>query len=408
MSDLLQKLLTQLDGPTADHTRLNNYYAGQNPLTFLAPEIRTNLNNRLSRVSVNIPRVLVDTIAERLRVTGFTADVWPDWIANDLDQQAGVAHREALILGRAPVIVWGDATGRPLVTVESASQVTVQRDPATRQIVAAVKRWSTETTTEAVLFEPDQITRYTSKNLGATIHGFEAVQTLPNPYGIVPVVELVNGGRVLSAGVSEMVDVLPITDAVTKLTTDMLVASEFTARPRRWATGIEANESDDGTVTNPFPESNRMMLAEQEGAKFGQLPGADLGGYKNALDVLMRQVSAVSGLPEHALGIGGDNPTSADSIRASEAALTAKAEARQKAFGKAWEEVAALMVATRTGADPTQVDVQVKWADASTRSQAAEADAVVKLVQAGILPVSAALQKLGYTDDEISKIEAAR
>ena len=50
----------------------------------------------------------------------------------------------------------------------------------------------------------------------------------------------------------------------------------------------------------------------------------------------------------------------------------------------------------------------MKWADTSTRSIAQEADATVKLYQAGLLPASYALGKLGYSDDEIEKINAAR
>ena len=47
-------------------------------------------------------------------------------------------------------------------------------------------------------------------------------------------------------------------------------------------------------------------------------------------------------------------------------------------------------------------------ADAATRSVAQEADAVVKLYQAGLLPADYALGKLGYTSDEIAKVNAAR
>lgn len=59
------------------------------------------------------------------------------------------------------------------------------------------------------------------------------------------------------------------------------------------------------------------------------------------------------------------------------------------------------MVAVREGTDPASVDVRVTWADAATRSVAQEADAIVKLHGAGLLPASAALARLGYTDDEI-------
>lgn len=410
MNALLTDLLQQIDEGTARHGLMNRYYSGEQPLTFLAPEIRDQLNNRLSRVSVNVPRLLVDSIVERLRVTGFDRDdLWADWTRSDLDVLSATAHREALVLGSAYAIVWADPAGLPLVTVESAEQMTVKVDPATRQIVAAAKRVETPTGTSAWLYLPERVELWTSDQPGATTTGFRHVDTLNNPLGRVPVVRFRNGGRLLDDGVSEMTDVLSLTDAVVKLSTDLLTASEYAARPRRWATGVELVEDETtGEATNPFPEGDRMLISEAPESKFGQLPGSDLAGYESAIGVVMRQISAVSGLPEHLLGIGGDNPTSADSIRASEAALTAKAAARQQTFGKAWEDVARLMVAVRDGVDPAAVDVRVRWADPSTRSVAQEADAVVKLHAAGILPTSYALARLGYDAAEIETIRTAR
>lgn len=52
--------------------------------------------------------------------------------------------------------------------------------------------------------------------------------------------------------------------------------------------------------------------------------------------------------------------------------------------------------------------MRVKWADPSTRSVAAEADAVTKLYAAGLLPSTAALARLGYSEDEIASIRDAR
>lgn len=67
------------------------------------------------------------------------------------------------------------------------------------------------------------------------------------------------------------------------------------------------------------------------------------------------------------------------------------------------------MVAVRDGRDPGTIDdIRVLWADAATRSVAQEADAVVKLYAAGLLPASYALGKLGYSDDEVAEIRAAR
>ena len=56
-----------------------------------------------------------------------------------------------------------------------------------------------------------------------------------------------------------------------------------------------------------------------------------------------------------------------------------------------------------TGADPAVIECRVQWSDPSTRSEAQAADAVLKLVQAGILSKSGALRRLGYTQSEIDQ-----
>ncbi len=420
---LLTKLLTDLDAGTARRAVLESYYAGTQPLAFLSPEARTAIGPRFGRMAANIPRLAVTALAERLRVTGFSvagrpdATLWADWTRNDLDQLAGVAHREALTLGESFAIAWADARGNPQVSIESAAQVAVLRDPATRQVVAAVKRWGTPTSTEVTLFEPDQITRFSSDAIGATT-GFKTVGVLPNPFGVVPVVPLRNSDRLLGRAGSELDDLVPLVDALNKTLADMLVSSEYVGRPRRWATGIELVEEDvldeagqptgDTRAVNPFPEGNRMMVSENPESKIGQLDAADLNGYEAAVRVIVSQIMAVSALPSHYVGVLANQPASADALRAAEASLTARAEARQQTFGPAWEQIAKLMIATRTGADPLALDVRVEWADASTRSIAQEADAVTKLFAAGLLPASYALKRLGYSADEIDAIRTAR
>lgn len=423
--ELLLTLLQRLSEPTGRYAELDRYYTGRQPLAFLSPEAKTALGGRLGVMASNIPRLAVTALAERLRITGFTGDpdLWTDWVRNDLDQTSGVAHREALLLGDAYLIVWADRFGRPRVTVESAKQVAVLTDPGSRQIVAALKRWEDKTrkSTEAVLYLADRIVLLRAEQVGAvTATGFKVVDELANPLGVVPVVNLRNTDRVLGDyGCSEVDDLKPLVDALNKSLADMMVTSEYVGRPRRWATGIELTEApvlnEDGeetgelTEVNPIPEGARAMISENDAAKFGQLASADLAGYEASVRVLLGQVMAVSTLPAHYVGVFTDNPASADALRAAEASLTARAEARQATFGRAWEQVARLMVAARDGRDPQLIDdIRVQWADAATRSVAQEADAVVKLYTAGLLPAGYALGKLGYSDDEITKIRAAQ
>ncbi len=423
-TELLSKLLQGLDESAPRRATLEAYSRGEQPLAFLAPEAKQAIGGRFARMSTNVCRIAVNALSERLRVSGFRSasvdvkSLWADWLRCDMDQLAPLGHREALTLGEGYVIVWADAQGRPQVSIESPAQVAVIRDPASRVVVAAVKRWNTPTSTEATLFEPDTVTRYSAPTTGATITGYRSTEVLPNPYGVVPVVPLRNSDRLLGPALSEMDDLMPLVDGMNKLLADLMVASEYSGRPRRWATGIELEEVDvldengeptgETIAVNPIPETNRTMINESPDGKFGQLDAADLDSYEAAMRVLQAQVSAVSGLPPHYLGAHGDQPASADAMRAAEASLTAKAEARQQVFGRTWEQVARLMVATRTGQDPNTVDVSVTWADPATRSMAQEADAVVKLHASGLLPASYALKKLGYADDEIEAIREAR
>lgn len=411
MTDL-PTMLHALDEQQHTYAVLDRYYSGTQPLAFLSPEALDALGTRFSRMASNIPRLAVTSLAERLRITGLHRDgspdpaLWDAWTANDMDQLAPVAHREALALGAAFVIVWADSTGAPSITVESARQVATVTDPGTRSTLAAVKKWETTETTEAVLYGPDTIVRYRANQLGAT-SGFRVVETIDNPLGQVPVVPILNADRLLDVGVSEMADLIPLCDALNKALADLMVASEYFARPRRWATGIELVDGDDGEE-NPFPESHRMMISEAPDSKFGSLPAADLAAYENAVNVLLGQIMAVSALPAHYVGITTSNPASADAIRSAEASLTARAAARQATFGRAWEHVGRLTAAVLDGVNPDSVDVSVRWADPATRSVAQEADAVVKLHAAGILPTTFALARLGYSESEIAEIRTAR
>lgn len=418
-SPLLVDLLQKLDGPQHYYRELEEYATNRQQLAYLSPEARIALPS-LNRIGTNLCDLAVSSLAERLKVTGFRGlDVWDDWLANNLDQLAVNLHREALTYGDAYAIVWARPDGSPLVSIESPKQVAAIYDPATREITAAVKRWTTKTETHAMVYLADRLEHWRALTAGAASSAFELIETIPHVLGVVPVVGFRNQKWILGDGHSELDDIIPLVDGLNATLSGLAVAQEYTARPRRWATGIELVEKplldannepvigDDGEpvmeAVNPIPEGNRAMISEAEKAAFGQLPGADLSGYEAAVRIWLGQIMAVSALPAHMCGITTENPSSSEAIRASESALTARAEQRQAVFGRSWEQVARLMVAVRNRTQVDVVPVIVQWRDPSSTSIAAESDAVTKLVQSGILSKSGALRRLGYTEPEIEK-----
>ncbi len=237
---LLGQLGTRLDLARPGLDRLDRYYAGTQPLGFLAPEVRAAVGDRLRPLVVNWPRVVVGAIEERLDVEGFrlgtageTDDrLWALWQQNALDELSQQAHEEALVHGRAYLLVWAGADGSPRVTVESARQVYVAHSPGSRERVAALKRWHEDGHGQAVVFTPSRVVRYRTTTavpvdafgpaypeMSATFalpaSGWAVLETMPNPLGVVPVVPLVNRARLLAPdGASELADVLPLADAI--------------------------------------------------------------------------------------------------------------------------------------------------------------------------------------------------
>lgn len=422
--DLATQLSAQLDAEATDLDTLDAYLAGAQPAAFLSPESRKALGDRLRMLSVNFPRLVVNSVSERMTIEGFkcsdpalAAEVWRIWRRNRLVDGSAQAHTEALALGRAYVIVWAGASPEtPRVTIESPRQVAVKRDPASGEITAAAKRWVDGDYAFITVYEPTKITKYrtTDKLTSSTGPLAERKWTvrdvLPNPLGRVPVVALVNAGRLTDTiGRSEMTDVLALTDAINKIVADMMVTSEFYARPRRWATGLEVVEDDEGNPINPFTEgAERVWQSESPETSFGQFDAARLDGYTDALASLTQQIGALSGLPPHYLGLHGDQPASADAIRSAEASLVATVGARMRTFGDSWAEVARLILAVKTGRDPESFDIEPNWADAETRTPAQAADAAAKLRGIGMALSTVQESTLGMGPEAIEADRKAR
>lgn len=438
MSDLFDDLMRRLEDAQPPMAKAADYYAGRQPLAYLDPEVASALSGRLAPVVVGWPRLVCNAVEERLDVDGFRlaagdpadADLWRIWQSNNLDEASQQAHLEALIGGRCYVIVWaGPDPSTPRITVESAAQVITVRDPATREVTAALKRWHADGYGHATLFLPSEVRRYRTRNQGSTAYGdlpylpasstgWEQTGTLPNPLDVVPVVPVVNRPRLLNLdGESELVEVMPLADAVNKLATDMLVSAEYHAAPRRWITGMgdgmgQAAMDRTALVVQQRWENARaskLWIAGEPDTKFGQFPEADLSNFINAIGMFTQQLAALTGLPPHYLGLSTDNPASADAIRSAESSLVAKARRRQKAFGGAWEDVMRLAVQVRDGQPAQGLDaLETIWRDPETRTTAQAADAAVKLVAAGIIPPAQAQEDLGYTPVQIERMAADR
>lgn len=398
------------------------YYEGNQPLSYMAPELLREMNERMRQLVINWPRLVVDALEERLDVEGFRFsdnaeaddELWGIWQANDLDEESQLAHVDALALRRSFVIVGANEAdeANPLITVESPLEVYAERDPRTRQVVAAIKRWTEDVTPSksvdhATLYLPNLTMWYVKeRDSWVTDPDMEPdVHNLDRP----PVEPLVNRARVRDrGGVSELKDVIPVSDALCKVATDMMVSAEFHAIPRRWAAGLseeDFTDPDGRKISKLAARVGALWLSENPETKFGQFAEADLANFHNTINALARVVSGLTGLPPHFLGYVGGEPISADAIRASEARLVKRAERRQRAFGGSWERVMRLAMHFRGDTLPANAArLETIWRDASTPTLAASADAVTKLHTENLLPDEMAWEMMGFSQTQIARM----
>jgi hypothetical protein len=399
--------------------QLDAYYEGMQRVEQLGMAVPPALRKFLT--IVNWPRVTVDALEERIDLEGFRLpseddrdeDLWRVWQANGLDEESQLAHLDALVFGRSYVCVGANEAdpNTPIVTVESPLEMVGERDPRTRamsaalrlrKLIAATGRPGAEYATlylpnETVWIENSEATGYVYAEVDRNVHNL----------GVVPVVPLVNRTRTARrAGVSEMADVIPLTDAAARALTNAQVATEALSVPQRYVLGAKPSDFQDasGNLKTAWETyfSSVWALVNSE-AKVGQFDAADLKNFTTIVEHYAALVSSVSGLPIRYYGQNTANPPSEGSINADESRLIKRAERRERAWGGSWESAMRLVKRIQDGDwNPDLASMETMWRDPSTPTRAQTADAVVKLASTDvgglpILPLDMARAEIGWS-----------
>ncbi|MFY1588983.1 phage portal protein [Micromonospora sp. WMMD734] len=428
--ETLGRLTLQLLRAQRPIRRLNAYYDGEQRVEQLGLAVPPELRQFLT--IVNWPGTYVDAVEERLDLEGFRlpgadeadAELWQVWQENDLDEESQLGHLDALAVRRAFVVVGSgddtpdapDADGQagdrdpatPLVTVESATEVTVELSPRTRRVSAAAKVYQDGGVHRSTLYQPDSTVWLERRNAR-----WVEVDRDEHGLGVVPVVPIVNRPRLARReGRSQLERVIDLTDAAARALTNAQLATEIMAIPQRYVLGASKGDfvDKDGNQLAAWEAYFGAIWALQnKDAKVGQFTAADLANFKTIVDHYASLVAGVTGLPMRYLGQSTTNPPSAEGIRADESRLIKTCERFQRTAGGAWERTMRLVRRIIDGDwDPKLTQMETLWRDPATPTRAQQADAAVKLVQAGVLPVEAAWEDMGYSAVRRRKLKALR
>lgn len=414
----LDHLVPLLDHRWSKLQVFDAYYEGDQTLAYATRKFRDVYGGLFKELTDNWMPIVVDSSVERLRVQGFRFgdsleaddEAWQIWQANGLDGESNLVHTESVKTGWAYWMVEpGDI---PRITAEHPSQVIVATAPGDRRIrLAALKKWRDGENIYANVYLPDRIVKYRTTQRSLQIETYDRKWTTigasGNPLGVVPVVPVPNNPSMLHGGRSDLAGgPIRIQDAINKLLADMMIGSEYQAYPQRVLLGVDVPRDAEGKpVKNADLQASqsRVWMFPNKDAKAFEFSAADLKNFREAVDGLVRDLTAVTRTPPHYVAAQIVN-ASGDALKAAETGLVSKVRDKMDPFGEAHEEAMRLAFRAIDPDDPRAeaTDAETIWRDPESRSQAEVVDAAVKLASLGV-PQEALWERIGASPQEIDR-----
>lgn len=431
MSDL-SIALTALSAKERDYTELWRYYDGHQPVKYSIRRLHKVFKAFNIRFTQNWCSVVVDSVNDRLQLEALRApgneqadeSLNEIWSNTELNISSDETHLAALVIGESYVIAWPDENGNPQAFYNDPRMVHLWYDPDNPNVPIMGAKWWVVVGggLRLNLYYTDRIEQYQTTNAfnksfindvknadvkdaavlssQVTKDSFVLVDSIDNPYGIVPIFHFMRERRRV---ISELASVLPLQDAINKLLADMMVSAEFAAYPMRYIIG-SSDTSDVKIAPNTLIELPSSD-GESQNTQVGQLPAANLDNYLKPIGELANSIGIITRTPRHFFFLQGGN-VSGEALIAMEAPLSRKVQRYQDVFTSTWKRLASFLLLI-DGQEVDRTDIRVVYQEVATiqpltRAQIRQADA-----QAGI-PITNQLRREGATQDEIDQLLADR
>ena len=419
----LNACLGQLRSVAGINETRRRYFESKQRVRQLGIAIPPQLNT--FETVIGWPYKAVKSLATRVKLGGFavpgadSAEFGIDriWADNRLGIEAHHAHMSALTYGVSFVAVMAGGPGEPAVVIRALSPTssTALWDANKRRAVAAVSVVAAEAgyPTEFILYLEDKVVtaRFDS--------GRWVVEATPHGLGRCPVVVLAyDSSPEYPFGRSRITQgVMRITDEAIRTSLRMEVSAEFYSSPQRYLLGADESAfmSADGTQRTGWDAVLGRLLAigrDEDGElpSVGQFQQMSMQPHAEMLRTIGAKFAGETNIPVNALGIIHDNPASDAAMHTAYLDLNADAESAHEPFGAAWVDAMRMAVEITEGTSEGLELLTTKWRDPATPTKSAAADAVMKLVTAGVLPADSAvtLEQLGFDQTTIDRIVADR
>lgn len=453
--ELADRLYARLDARRPDVEKSFNYLEGKQPLAYATEQWRDFHAERYKGFADNWCGVVARSPVDRLRIDGIVASdgetptdaerqLWRDLQVNDFDSQSKQGFLAATTAKRTFTLVWGDDNDEPTVTWEHPAQAIVGHDPTGRIRRAGLKAWFEDGWEYATLYLPDSVWKWRRQKgvtvtNGVTSNGLTIVGTstrkmntggnwepwqpksddtwpLPNPLGLVPLVEWPNRPLLGQEPISDITGTMAMQDAVNQMWAYLFSSADHASMPARVITGAEPPKvpilDSNGQIVGSRPAkmedlaNGRFMYIKGDNAKIDQWDAAKLDVFTGVITEAISHIAAQTSTPGHYL-LSNEKfaNLNGDALTAAETPLAKKVEAAQEFYNAPARETARLVALVRGEAALAEGlrAASVQWKDAAMHSLSQVADAATKDRAVGISLHTVLERRYGMGPEEIAR-----
>lgn len=325
----------------AAYSLYTDYLEGRHQLRYANQQLADDVKKVVESLRENLCPAVVDAFVDGMTVRSW-GDAADQATAEGLDRLVPMVNRGTLGLGDGFVLVWAGRDGKPQPMYHPASQIIPTVDPdAPDQLSRAIKIWHVAKRWRANIYYADHVERYvTTDEMPAAAPAPEKPESwvpyasedadavMAHAFGSVPVCWWKHRPPTQTAhGVSILVDVIPLQDALNKSIADMVVNGEAYGRPFWYLLNYRSNDP----LVNPLVAAQDMFTALRGNSKFdptkgsiftsssegpfGQLDPPDLTRQLAVQEGIAAKIARVVGIPTFYFSQQSGDVPSGESLR---------------------------------------------------------------------------------------------
>jgi len=400
------------------YDNLWNYYDGDQPLMYTARRMADLFKDLdMANFTENWCSVVIDSANDKIHLSNVSVkDASADallksvWNNLEVDLEASDVHEAALVVGESFMIVWPNEDDGVEMFYNDPRLVHLFYDPANpRKKWYGAKWWvDGDSCLRMNLYYPERIEYYVTKTKAKSVSSSKAfVEYNPteeeggavaiNPYDEIPIFHFRPERRKIKG---DLVNAVPLQNAINKLVTDMMVAAEYGAFKQRWI----ISNADTVTLQNAPNMIWEIPAGDGQGqsSQVGEFDATPLENYIKAIDHVSGTLAIISRTPKHYLFQQGGDP-SGEALIAMEAPLNKRCSDHIDQFVPVWKETIAFMLKV-LGKKVEKENIEVTFDKPENIQPSTEAEIRTKGKASGI-PLKTLLRDEGKSEAWMEQME---